>query len=358
MTKITPSRSIFGQPRRRHTGYLSCVGVRIVYLYCATVWGWFGLDTIVGDQWWWLFLLNASALYLFVPLPLLCLVALWVRQPVLWSSLGTTVLLGLLLYGDMLLPDLPVTPLAGHPVTVMTSNLLGSNDETEAVIAALGNSGADVIALQELSPVLAEAIKRDLATTYPYQVLDPQPGVVGMGVISRYPLRHTNTSLPGAWVGRPQVLALTVGTTLVTLVNFHAIPPVGSESMSLEWRIRERERQARALVYLADATPHPVIVLGDLNATDQHTAYAIITTHFIDAWRTAGWGFGHTFPGAVSAGSSRPEMFGIPVPKWLVRIDYVFHSAHWHTHTAQIGPWDGVSDHRPVLATLVLRDDH
>jgi endonuclease/exonuclease/phosphatase (EEP) superfamily protein YafD len=39
---------------------------------------------------------------------------------------------------------------------------------------------------------------------------------------------------------------------------------------------------------------------------------------------------------------------------WLLRIDYIFHSRDWRTHWARIGPWDGVSDHRPVLARLVL----
>jgi endonuclease/exonuclease/phosphatase (EEP) superfamily protein YafD len=37
-----------------------------------------------------------------------------------------------------------------------------------------------------------------------------------------------------------------------------------------------------------------------------------------------------------------------------VRIDYVFYSSHWRAAAARLGPWDGGSDHRPVVAELAL----
>jgi endonuclease/exonuclease/phosphatase (EEP) superfamily protein YafD len=45
---------------------------------------------------------------------------------------------------------------------------------------------------------------------------------------------------------------------------------------------------------------------------------------------------------------------GIPVPQWLIRIDYIFYSDGLTPLTAQVGPWDGVSDHRPVLVEVAL----
>ena len=76
-----------------------------------------------------------------------------------------------------------------------------------------------------------------------------------------------------------------------------------------------------------------------------------------DAWREAGWGFGHTFPGEPTPerGGSRPVLLGVPVPTWLVRIDYIFHSDALVTIAARVGPGDGDSDHRPVVATLSFR---
>jgi endonuclease/exonuclease/phosphatase (EEP) superfamily protein YafD len=39
---------------------------------------------------------------------------------------------------------------------------------------------------------------------------------------------------------------------------------------------------------------------------------------------------------------------------WLVRIDYIFHSPHWITLDARLAKFDGVSDHRGVVAVLAL----
>jgi endonuclease/exonuclease/phosphatase (EEP) superfamily protein YafD len=48
-------------------------------------------------------------------------------------------------------------------------------------------------------------------------------------------------------------------------------------------------------------------------------------------------------------------ILGIAVPKWLVRIDYVFHSPELAAVSAETLPPDGASDHVPILATLSLR---
>ncbi len=213
------------------------------------------------------------------------------------------------------------------------------------------------VLLQELTPSVAAAIRRELAGEFPYQIVDPGVGAEGLGVIARYPLRPTGQRLPGTWVGTPQVLELDVSGTTVTLVNFHASSTVLAGPALLEGQVRERERQAQTIVAFVAAHPGPLIAAGDLNATDQSTAYAWITRVLRDAWREAGWGLGHTFPGAASPGSSRPTLAGILVPMWLVRIDYVFHSPHWQAVWARLGPWDGRSDHRPVVAQLILIKD-
>ena len=111
---------------------------------------------------------------------------------------------------------------------------------------------------------------------------------------------------------------------------------------------------ARAIVKFAAAHSEPLIVATDLNAGDQTMAYAIVTGALADTWREAGWGFGHTFPGGTSPGLVGLFTGGVPIPMWLVRIDYVFHSRHWRAVSARVGPWDGVSDHRPVVAQLTL----
>jgi endonuclease/exonuclease/phosphatase (EEP) superfamily protein YafD len=326
------------------------------HLYCIGVCTWAVLHLLFGDRWWWLFLLNTFAVYLFIPLPLLLVAALLTRRREIWIGLAAILALGAFFYGRLLLPKFPVHAPSGPTLTVMTSNVLGFNHQITPVVAAIQAADADVVALQELNPLVAEAIERDLAVEYPYQVLDPKFGVAGLGVLSRYPLNPIDATLAGQWVGSPQVLDLSFGGRAITLINFHAIPPGNHTPAVLRRSVREREHQARELVAFAAARSGPVIALGDLNAADRSTAYAVLTNSLADAWRTAGWGLGHTFPGAASAGSARPAIAGIPVPMWLVRLDYVFHSDDWQTLAVWIGPWDGISDHRPVAAKLLLQD--
>jgi len=345
--------SISQQPTRR-LSWLARWLVAWAHLYCLGLCAWALLHLIFGDRWWWLFMLNSLAVYFFLPLPLLLLLALLIHRRELWLGLGVTLALGAYLYGGLLLPPPSSRAPSGLTIRVMTSNVLGFNEQTTRVIAAIRASNADVVALQELNPPVAEAIQRDLSAEYPYQILDPRHGVTGMGVLSRYPINPSAATLPGNWVGSPQLLDLTWQDRTITLVNFHAVPPGARGSAALDRAVRERERQAQQLVALAANNPWPLIVLGDLNATALSTAYAILTEGLMDAWRAAGWGLGHTFPGAASAGSSRPGIAGVPVPMWLVRVDFVFHSTDWQTIAARIGPWDGVSDHRPVVADLFL----
>jgi endonuclease/exonuclease/phosphatase (EEP) superfamily protein YafD len=172
-----------------------------------------------------------------------------------------------------------------------------------------------------------------------------------MGVISRYPLRPSDAQPLEGWHRPVQALELDLHGTPMLLMNIHAASPVFP---GMELSVREREREASTIADFASAHPQPLIVLGDFNAGDLSTAYGIVTGTLVDTWREIGWGLGHTFPGADSPDACWSTMLGIPVPMWLVRIDYIFHSRQWRAVSAEIGPWDGSSDHRPVVAQLVL----
>ena len=110
----------------------------------------------------------------------------------------------------------------------------------------------------------------------------------------------------------------------------------------------------RDLVAYALAQPEPLVLLGDLNATEQNIAYRIVAGPLGDAWLSGGWGMGHTFPGDTTSGSNRRRLGDVRIPMWLLRLDYIFYSEEWQVEDAWIGPWSGVSDHRPVVARLAL----
>jgi len=315
--------------------------------YAAGLLAWFVLSLLLRDQWRWLFAINAMAPYLFLPLPLALAIGMVTRRlPLLALCLaGTAIWVGL--YGPLFMPRLQAAPSGGQALRVMTTNVLGWNQQVEGVVAALRASGADIIAIQELNLLQAAAIRTELAAEYPYQILDPQNGVSGSGLISRYPFTPTGETLSGGFRGTTHIVRVDVNGAVITFVRFHLLSGIGL--------VAERQAAAESLAAFAAAQPGPVIAAGDLNATPLNEAHRTVARVLTDAWEAQGQGFGHTFPGALSPGSSRPVLAGVAVPMWLVRIDYIFYSGHFRAVNAAFGPWDAVSDHRPVVADLVLQ---
>lgn len=334
--------------------------VILALAYFALLFSWAILLALFGDRWSLLFLLSSFAPYLFAPLPIIFLIAIATRRREIWIGFAISVALAAWMYGGLFVPRVSPTVAREEMLTVMTYNLLDMGRPCESAADTIRKANPDVVAIQELNPPTAELIVRDLAREYPYQILDPQNGTHGMGILSRVPLLVDDTRLPGEWVGVPQVATIEWRGQTVTFINTHPMPTnFGLHDYFLatdqvEWTIHERERDVEVVTNFAAARSEPVIVLGDFNMTDTSEAYQIITRTFGDSWREAGWGLGHTFPAPDASGESRIALAGIPLPTWLVRIDYVFHSQHWKTTSAQIGQWDGVSDHRPVIAKLVL----
>ncbi|MDI1446869.1 endonuclease/exonuclease/phosphatase family protein [Polyangium sp. 6x1] len=306
---------------------------------------------VLGDRTWWSFAANALLLYAFLPAPLVLLAVAFRRRREGYVVVGLSALFFAWHWGGLFVPRGETPQATEIPLRVMSYNTLGFNPNTAATIRVIREVDADIVALQEVSPEHAGALERALSETYPYRLLDPRPGVTGSGILSRHPLRKIDASPLDriAWIGSPMAVEVEVGTERVIFVNFHTVAGPANA--------RARDEQARALSDFERAHVEPLIFAGDLNATDQNAAYAIITRTMRDAWREAGWGFGHTFPGEPTAesGGSRPVVLGVPVPTWLVRIDYIFHSKAFRTIDARVGPSDGGSDHRPVVATLSLR---
>ncbi len=324
----------------------------VVAWYLAGLACWLVVQHLIGDSTWWLFLINAMGIYLFLPLPLALAIALWRRSLVLAGGSLAAVVVFAWFWGGLFWPNPHEEP-EGPVLTVMTYNVLGFNTDGEGVVEALLESDADIIGLSELNGQVARAIARELREEYPYQTLDPHDGVTGSGVISRLPFRLVEAPEldDTGWISPPTVLELEFDGEKVLFVRVH--------SASGAPYFEARERQAHLLADFATAQGQPLIIAGDFNTTDRNDSYAVLTEHLYDAWEKAGSGLGNTFPGAskaVTPGSSRPDAWGISVPKWLIRIDYVFCSYDWEAIDARIGPWDGGSDHRPVIAEVTLRE--
>ncbi|MCL6432083.1 MAG: endonuclease/exonuclease/phosphatase family protein [Anaerolineae bacterium] len=285
--------------------------------------------------------------FLFLPLVVLAPLAALSRSRV--ALAGVLAILGLFAvqYGELLVPPLgPGPQAAGSPFVLMTYNLGPGRALPAQVVADISEAGADIVAVQELTPAGSQALREDLAAVYPYMALDAR--AADCGLLSRFPILSVERFRPNG-TGRTALhAAVDVRGVAMQVIVLHPEPPglrlagpwplpTGAYSHHIDLELADVAR-------LAGELTGPVLVVGDLNAGDLSRGYASMVSVLRDAFREAGWGFGLTFPCGLVVG-------GVRVPGPLVRIDYVFHSAHLHALEARVGC--GSSDHCFVLARLV-----
>lgn len=109
-----------------------------------------------------------------------------------------------------------------------------------------------------------------------------------------------------------------------------------------EWRdnFEHRIEQSRKVALGVTRRPRPMIVAGDLNASETSPVVrALIATGLRDAFSSAGFGYGYTHGHSLRLGFS------------FLRLDHILVSADIGVHDSYVGEPDA-SDHRPVIADL------
>ncbi len=339
------------------TNIFTRYAIVFTWVYFTFLFGWLLAYCLKGDQIAYLALANTVAVVFFFPLPLAGVIVLITRRKEISAGTVLGLAVFLIFWGPLFLPrfDAPPKNSDNAKLRVMTYNTLGPQKFTEPAIEVIRSTDADVIFFQELNHGLAQELQTRLLEAYPYQLLDPDYGVVGMGTISCYPLELAAKTLPLNWVGTPQIMQLDWDGRTVSLLNFHAFSLSFYPPEQVNYNFRYREEQAQVLADFAAQNPGPVILAGDANTVPLSAAYKIIVSNGLqDAWQAAGFGLGHTFPGSDLPESHRPRIGPWYAPKWLARIDYVFVSPHWEVISAELAPFDGVSDHRGVVVDLIL----
>jgi len=293
---------------------------------------------------------------LFVPLPLLLLLSMLGASRRAGLVLMLPIVLLALSYGPYFLPRTipsifrPNSLTSGVTLRVMTANLLVSNDDLSAVAGMIQMERPDVVALQELSPAMAEHLGRELRAQYPHQLLEPAPSPMGLGILSRYPIRPERL---GEHLPREcfcQKVAVEVNGRTLTLVNVHPWPPkvgyyrVGRLPVPTSFEPEQTRRGLQAALAGLEGRVGSTIVLGDFNVGDRQPFYRELRRTLQDAHAEAGWGLGLSFPALTFEGL--PDLS-------LVRIDYILHDRSLTARSARTGITPG-SDHRHVVADLAL----
>jgi endonuclease/exonuclease/phosphatase (EEP) superfamily protein YafD len=318
----------------------------LVSLHAGLVAAYFVARELGGDGAWFVDAAGYVLPWLFLPSLLLLPAALFPRCSRFLRGLAAVPpAVFLLTYGHLYLPRWPLRT-AGPVFTVLTHNVLYSNEDVDALSAAIEAHAPDFFGLRELSASTAGALEPRLAERYPYHRVEP-----GCGFWSRYPiLAYEPFRLvegEGTWA---QQFVLDIEGQEVTVLSVHPrSPPVYGVPLSEVWgRLptaladTERDADLRGLLARLEGIEGPLVVIGDFNATDRQSLYAPLTRRLRDAHRESGWGMGFTF-------SHRPD-----VGPALWRIDYVFYTPELVTLSTGTGEYAG-SDHRPVIAHLAFR---
>lgn len=254
-------------------------------------------------------------------------------------------------YGYLLVPRASEAGPAnrGPTLTAATYNVIASQSDPVRVVDVIGDLDADIAGLQELGPRHATRIDEVLAARYPYRVLYPMLPVHGVGLLSRYPVIEHSVFRPFPDSMLHLRAVLDVDGSRVTVYVVHPSPP---RDVLLPFTYNDARRNTEITILREDyleAEHGPLIVLGDFNMSDQSTPYRQVDVLLTDAFREAGHGLGFSFPD-----SQRSLFGGLPL---LLRIDYIWHSAHFSALDARVGHDSGTSDHRPVTAVLALSSE-
>ena len=244
-------------------------------------------------------------------------------------------------------------------ITVLTWNTgrMGEfkKPEKNEVIQYLMSQDADVICLQEVD-VYKDAqfltlpeVRQTLSKKYPYSYIDfsvyNKRHQYGTMVWAKYPLINKQSIHYETQGNLSNRCDMVVGKDTLRLINNH-LESYKLESEDLKdvdrieakWKraIPLRNAQARVVRREIEASPYPVIVVGDFNSVALSFAYWHISAGLHDAWNeTHFWEWGATY-----------EYKGIGL-----RIDYILCSDPLKPVACEVKETTG-SDHKPVVATL------
>jgi vancomycin resistance protein VanJ len=259
-------------------------------------------------------------------LPHLCLAAValapaavLLRHRVLRAALVLLTLVTVMRFG----PEWVSLPRAAGDrdvLTVATWNPLSGGTDPERVIAEILATDAQVVALQELTPDVADALAGDagIAARFPHRLLAPEASVLGMGLLSAYPI--TQEELLSQPPGMHVRLDLGPLGGLV-VINGHPLPGsiggLGGLPVSFDGTTRDAATgpvRDRIDTFLAHGEAG--LVLGDYNVTPTEPGYRRLAEGLRDAHAEAGTGTGWTW---------RPHrLAGLGIG--LLRIDYIMTS--------------------------------
>ena len=265
-------------------------------------------------------LVNIFSVHLALAALLLVPVAIARRDRALRFGVLALALVAVIRFGGDWLSLPPAAAASDSQFAAASWNLeLGARSGADAA-AAIADLDVDLVALQELGPEHAAAIEASaaLAEHFPHRELYPDIGVLGMGLLSSYPIVRAEFRQD------PSLIAAVIDVDgwALTVIDAHPLAgrielagpiPFAFDTTGRDDRLdRIRERIEDAL-----ARGESVIALGDFNATPTEPGFLELAEGLYDAHAEVGQGPGWTWR------PSRFEWAGFGV----IRIDHALSTA-------------------------------
>ncbi|MGW4073931.1 endonuclease/exonuclease/phosphatase family protein [Streptomyces asiaticus] len=220
-------------------------------------------------------------------LPVLLVLGLVRRSASAVLALVLPVTVWLNLFGGLMFSDKSGS---GGELTVVTHNVNAENADPTGTAKDVAASGADVVALEELTDSAVPTYERALAGTYRYHTVQ---GTVGLW--SKYPL--SGTKPVNIKLGWTRALRTAVATPRGEVGVYVAHLPSVRVKFNAGFTAGQRDDSAEALGQAIAREPlKKVILLGDLNGTMNDRALAPVTAQMRSAQGAAGDGFGFSWP--------------------------------------------------------------
>ncbi|MFJ5174466.1 endonuclease/exonuclease/phosphatase family protein [Streptomyces griseoviridis] len=224
--------------------------------------------------------------------PVLLLLALVRRSATALIAVVLTGAVWVNLFGGLLFDKSERGAGASGDLTVATHNVNADNVDPSGTAHDVAASGADVVALEELSTAAAPVYVRTLADTYRYHSVQ---GTVGLW--SKYPM--TGVKAVDIKLGWTRAMRATVDTPEGAVAFYVAHLPSVRVKLEAGFTARQRDTSADALGEAIAKEPLPrKILLGDLNGTMNDRSLNGVTSQLRSTQGAAGNGFGFSWPAA------------------------------------------------------------
>lgn len=281
----------------------------------------------LGARFWWGFEIFSHFRLQYLAIALALLVLALLRGQI---AVGVLLAATMAVNAWPLLADLPRRgAAAAEPSLVLLNiNVEARNAEHERVLERIRESGADVVAVIELSPALDTKLGA-LADLYPHRVTVPAAGNFGIAVLSRRPLRETVVFDLGPSPAIETVLETPEGA--VRLYAIHTKPPVGATLA------RTRNGQLDSLAERIRASDGPLLVCGDFNLSPYSPWFDRFERASGTRSARRGQGLGISWPATM-------PLLGTPIDHCFLRGPLVATQVERMAATG--------SDHYPVRVTL------